>query len=74
MKHGKKTELEEKSYWVCQCGKSRNMPWCDGTHIEVGHFGPREYVVDEKSKAFLCTCGQSTKMPKCDGSHKDLTP
>ena len=32
---GKKYEIRNR-VTLCRCGKSRNKPFCDGTHIEVG--------------------------------------
>jgi|TARA_Y100000034_G_C6902835_1_gene417992 CDGSH-type Zn-finger protein len=27
-----KIETEEGDKWICQCGISKNQPWCDGAH------------------------------------------
>jgi len=35
---GKVIETEEKSY-LCRCGGSKNKPFCDGTHKEIGFKG-----------------------------------
>jgi CDGSH-type Zn-finger protein len=37
-KLGTKYEPQEK-YSLCRCGKSKNKPFCDGTHIKVGFDG-----------------------------------
>ena len=41
MKDGKKLEAENPSY-LCRCGKSKNKPWCDGSHEKVGFTSKRE--------------------------------
>jgi len=33
--NGKKYELRNR-VTLCRCGKSRNKPFCDGTHVEIG--------------------------------------
>jgi len=29
---GKSMEFEGDDVYICRCGKSKNMPFCDGTH------------------------------------------
>ena len=41
MKDGKTLEAENPSY-LCRCGKSKNKPWCDGSHEKVGFTSKRE--------------------------------
>ena len=32
-KHGPiKIEPQERPVWICQCGLSQNLPYCDGSH------------------------------------------
>ena len=65
-------ELEEgKSYWWCACGKSKNQPFCDGSH-QGGEFTPVEYVAKRSGPAFFCTCKQTDRAPLCDGTHNGL--
>ena len=64
-------ELEPGTYWWCACGKSRNQPFCDGSH-KGSEFSPLELVLTEKTKVWLCGCKHSAKRPYCDGTHKKL--
>lgn len=64
-------ELEPGTYWWCACGRSKNQPWCDGSH-KTTEFSPREVVITEKKRYALCQCKQSKKDMFCDGTHKTL--
>lgn len=60
-----------KNYYWCQCGQSKNQPFCDGSH--QGYFcEPIAIVVEEDTKKHLCTCKQSNNKPYCDGTHKKV--
>jgi len=66
------TEVEEgKSYFWCACGRSKNQPFCDGSHKGTG-LTPIKYTAEASKKVFLCGCKQSAKAPLCDGTHKTL--
>ena len=58
-------------YWWCACGRSRNQPFCDGSH-KTTSFTPIEYKAEKTGKVFFCICKRSNKKPLCDGSHKKL--
>ena len=64
-------DLEPGSYFWCACGRSKNQPWCDGSHKGTG-FTPVETVIEEKKRVAMCACKQSANKPYCDGSHKNL--
>ncbi len=64
-------ELEPGEYWWCACGRSKNQPWCDGSH-EGTAFSPVRLEITEKRRYALCQCKQTDKAPMCDGRHKDL--
>lgn len=67
-----KVELEVgKTYYWCQCGLSKNQPYCDGSHSET-EFNPVEFTVEKTKTAYLCRCKQTSKPPYCDGTHKTL--
>jgi len=61
-------ELEAGKYLFCQCGYSKNQPFCDGSHHGT-HFKPLLFEVKQKQKLKLCTCKLSAKAPYCDNSH-----
>ena len=64
-------ELEAGTYWWCRCGRSKNQPFCDGSHKETS-FSPTKVELDEPKKVALCGCKHSAKAPFCDGTHNKL--
>ncbi len=64
-------ELEPGRYYWCACGRSKNQPYCDGSHQGTG-FTPMEFVVEVKKKVALCQCKHTGAAPFCDGTHKRL--
>jgi CDGSH-type Zn-finger protein len=64
---------EGKTYWWCACGRSKNQPFCDGSH-KVTEFTPVEYVAPRTRRLFFCACKRSSRRPICDGTHKTLPP
>lgn len=61
-------DLEPGEYWWCSCGRSRNQPFCDGSHAGTD-FTPLRFQVQEKETVWLCTCKHSANPPFCDGAH-----
>ena len=69
-----KCELEkDKSYFWCSCGRSKNQPFCDGSHSGTD-FRPEKYTAEHNEIKFFCTCKQTKNRPFCDGSHKGFAP
>lgn len=65
-------EVEEgKNYFWCACGKSKNQPFCDGSHKDTG-FSPVKYTAEASKKVFFCGCKHSANAPLCDGTHNKL--
>ena len=60
-----------KSYWWCACGRSKNQPWCDGSHAGTD-FQPQEFQVQSAGKYWLCACKHTANAPFCDGAHELL--
>lgn len=65
-------EVEEgKTYHWCACGRSKNQPFCDGSHQGTS-FLPIAYTADKTGNAYLCGCKRTNNQPHCDGSHQSL--
>jgi len=64
-------ELEPGAYYWCACGRSKNQPFCDGSHADTG-CEPLEFEISEKRKAALCQCKHTKTPPFCDGTHAVL--
>lgn len=64
-------ELAAGEYWWCACGRSRNQPFCDGSHQGTG-LNPHKITLEQQTKVWLCGCRHSKTPPYCDGSHKTL--
>jgi len=64
-------EQPGKKAW-CQCGKSNNQPYCDGSHRGSG-ITPIVVELTEAKRVAWCGCKQSGNKPYCDGSHKNIS-
>jgi CDGSH-type Zn-finger protein len=62
--------LEAGRYYWCQCGETKNPPFCDGSHGGT-EILPLEFKVDVGSTKVICSCGLSNNPPHCDGAHKE---
>jgi glutamate synthase domain-containing protein 2 len=65
-------DLEEgKEYHWCACGRSKNQPFCDGSHAGTG-INPVSFTADKTGQAALCQCKATGNQPFCDGTHATL--
>jgi len=64
-------ELKPGKYAWCACGKSKNQPFCDGSH-KTTPFKPIVFEIKEEKKYAMCGCKRSGNKPFCDGTHKKL--
>ncbi|MEL6286658.1 MAG: CDGSH iron-sulfur domain-containing protein [Pseudomonadota bacterium] len=60
-----------KVYWWCTCGRSKNQPFCDGSHKPTA-FVPKGWEAPKTGKVFFCTCKRTTNEPFCNGAHTKL--
>ncbi len=59
-------------YYFCACGRSKNQPFCDGSHAGTT-ITPKVFTAEEDGDAYLCMCKQSGNLPFCDGTHKNFS-
>jgi CDGSH-type Zn-finger protein len=60
-----------KTYWWCACGRSKNQPFCDGSH-KVTDITPVAWTAEKSGQTFFCGCKGTGRKPLCDGTHNQL--
>jgi len=69
----KVVELKEgEEYYWCACGRSKNQPFCDGSH-QGTTIVPKGFKAAASGEAYLCMCKQTKNPPYCDGTHATLS-
>jgi len=63
--------IKDDEYYFCACGRSKEQPFCDGSHAGT-NFKPKSFIAEENGDAYLCQCKHSANLPFCDGSHKQF--
>jgi len=56
------------TYYWCACGRSKNQPFCDGSHKGT-EFQPTAFTAEKTETVYLCGCKKTGGAPFCDGSH-----
>ncbi len=65
-----KSETARTVAW-CQCGRSANQPYCDGSH-KATDIRPIVVEITEDKAVKWCGCKHSKNKPYCDGTHRTL--
>lgn len=60
--------LKPGSYLFCQCGYSKNQPFCDGMHHGTKKV-PLKFDIKKEATYKLCNCKLTKSAPFCDNSH-----
>jgi len=60
--------LEPGTYYRCTCGRSQNLPFCDGSSHQTGNRTPIQFTIEERKKVYICSCGKSANQPFCDST------
>jgi mannose-6-phosphate isomerase-like protein (cupin superfamily)/CDGSH-type Zn-finger protein len=61
-----------RTYYWCSCGRSKNQPFCDGSHAGTG-FEPLKHVAAmDGEEVLFCACKRTRTPPFCDGAHSNL--
>lgn len=60
----------ERYFW-CSCGRSKQQPFCDGSHAGTS-FVPVAFKAERDEEVIFCGCKHTATPPFCDGTHSNL--
>jgi CDGSH-type Zn-finger protein len=60
-----------KSVAYCRCTRTKNPPFCDGSHAAT-NIKPHILEFAEPTTIAICRCWRSKDHPYCDGTHGRL--
>lgn len=60
-----------RKYFWCACGRSKQQPFCDGSHAGTG-LGPIIHAATADEELWFCGCKATKSPPFCDGTHSSL--
>jgi CDGSH-type Zn-finger protein/mannose-6-phosphate isomerase-like protein (cupin superfamily) len=60
-----------KRYYWCSCGRSKNQPFCDSSHVG-SEFLPIVFKAERDEDVIFCGCKHTGTGPFCDGTHSNL--
>lgn len=63
--------VKGQKYLYCQCGLSKNQPFCDGAH-QGTKIKPLLFEAKRTGKVKLCNCKKTNTGPFCDNSHLEF--
>ena len=63
--------VQGKKYLWCACGRSKQQPWCDGSH-KATTIRPVHWTAPKTGIISLCNCKHTLRRPFCDGAHNHL--
>jgi CDGSH-type Zn-finger protein len=64
-------EMGNGTYHWCRCGKTKTIPYCDGSHVGTD-ITPLAFEIEEPGTYAICNCGLTNDPPFCDGAHVEL--
>jgi len=64
-------KVEPGEYWWCACGRSKEQPFCDGSHQGTG-LEPKKVEIKEADTVAWCMCKHCAAGIFCDGTHSRL--